>query len=258
MLSCWYLFSCLNQDASIRVRVCLRVCVCYVRHLCFMYSERLLVWNVGLRARAYCLKNEIHQEQTNQRERKSERHRESEREMIKLWPKERWNGKKRIPSINCWNRQMKLNITMTTKKKREKIEREKLMRTTIDTSDYWQCMWRSMYRSFVMMREIQQVFIYHSIWHTYSPNKSDILPLFTHFSNYTHILYMWRYCSDIYLHIHMNMFSLLDELIPFLTSIAHFWFLVEILFSFSSLAFHLSVYIFLIYIYLDYTKYKYW
>lgn len=31
----------------------------------FMFNGRILVQNVGLRARAYCLKNEIHQEQTN-------------------------------------------------------------------------------------------------------------------------------------------------------------------------------------------------
>lgn len=45
----------------------------------FMFNERILVRNVGLRARAYCLKNEIHQEQ---------------KKMIKLRSKERRNRKK--------------------------------------------------------------------------------------------------------------------------------------------------------------------
>lgn len=136
----------------------------------FMFNERILVRNVGLRARAYCLKNEIHQEQQQQRKKKY---------MIKLRSKERRNRIKK--KQNSFNQLLKStnqtnNITMATKKKRRKKKKErkkKLMRTTIATPDYRQC---SMYQYDEGDRLL--ALVYHSFWHTYF----DKLPLFTHFN----------------------------------------------------------------------------
>lgn len=82
-------------------RICLGLCVVW-------WTASGL--NVGLRARAHCLKNEFHL----QKKKKYDK-------MLRL--KERWKEetkqqptkKKNIPSIKSRNQQMKANVTMTTK-----------------------------------------------------------------------------------------------------------------------------------------------